>query len=229
MLRCRLCGSTLIAELQKGNTYYRCHTRECDTKTLREEKIDRALADAFAPLRLSKEEIVCAQRWFARARTNQSDWQKQELERCHLSLAQLRDRLMRLTDAYLEGVLDKSILEERRSGLLLEEAGLKQKIADLEAGHSGTLTRAEEFLELIKAASNLHRLAIAGEKRTLAKKLTSNLGAGPKSVAIALNADAQEIANRSELLCSSPNRGVHRTWDRLLTHLVKSLDGRQAA
>lgn len=229
MLCCRLCGRTLMAELQKGHTYYRCHTQKCATKTLREEQIYAALANAFAPLQLNKAEITYARRWFARSLVNQSKLQKEELERCQLGLAQLRDRLMRLTDAYLDGVLDKSLHEERRSALLMEEAGLKQKIAALEAGHSETLEQVEKFLELVKGASNLHKLAILEEKRNLTKRLTSNLGAGPKSVAITLNAEAQEIANRSLLPCSSPNRGVPRTWDAILMHLVQAFEKEQAA
>jgi DNA invertase Pin-like site-specific DNA recombinase len=229
MLHCRLCGCTLMAELQKGHTYYRCHTPKCGTKTIREERFYAALADAFKPLQLSKAEITCAQRWFVRSRLNQGEHQKEEIERYQLNLAQLRDRLMRLTDAYLDGVLDKSLLEERRNVLLMEEAGMKQKIADLEAGCSDTLIRVEKFLELVKSASNLDNLAIPEEKRVLAKKLTSNLGIGPKNVAITLNAEAQEIANRSQLLCSSPNRGVPRTWDTLLTRLVNMFNEKQAA
>jgi len=115
--------------LQKGHTYYRCHTPKCGTKTIREERFYAALADAFKPLQLSKAEITCAQRWFVRSRLNQGEHQKEEIERYQLNLAQLRDRLMRLTDAYLDGVLDKSLLEERRNVLLMEEAGMKQKIA----------------------------------------------------------------------------------------------------
>jgi DNA invertase Pin-like site-specific DNA recombinase len=229
MLRCRLCGCTLMAEIQKGHIYYRCHTPRCATKTLREENVNAALAEAFKPLQLSKPEITCAERWFAKARINQSNREKQELERCQLNLAQLRDRLMRLTDAYLDGALDKRLLDERRGTLLMEEAGLKQKIADLQAGRSDTLVRVEKFLELIKTASNLHNLAMPEEKRALAKKLTSNLGAGPKNVAITLTAEAQEIANRPKLLCSSPDRGVPRTWDILLTRLVTVFENEQAA
>jgi len=164
-----------------------------------------------------------------RSRLNQGEHQKEEIERYQLNLAQLRDPLMRLTDAYLDGVLDKSLLEERRNVLLMEEAGMKQKIDDLEAGCSDTLIRVEKFLELVKSASNLDNLAIPEEKRVLAKKLTSNLGIGPKNVAITLNAEAQEIANRSQLLCSSPNRGVPRTWDTLLTRLVNMFNEKQAA
>jgi hypothetical protein len=111
----------------------------------------------------------------------------------------------------------------------MEEAGLKQKITDLEAGHSGNLQQVENFLELVKAASNLHELAFPEERRNLAKKLTSNLGAGPKNVDITLNAEAQEIANRPLLLYSSPNRGVPRTWDSLLAKLAQVLGEKLAA
>ena len=111
----------------------------------------------------------------------------------------------------------------------MEEAGLKQKIADLEAGRSDTLVRVEKFLELVKSASNLHNLAIPEEKRVLAKKLTSNLGAGPNNVAITLVAEAQEVANRHQLLCSSPNRGVPRTWDSLMQRLMQVFEHEQAA
>ena len=229
MFRCQLCSRTLMAELQKGHSYYRCHTPKCGTKTLREERINDALADAFAPLQLNEAEVAYAQHWIQRKRTNRSDWQKQEREHCQLGLAQLQNRVLRLTDAYLDGVLDKELLEERRGSLLMEESGLKQKIADLEAGQSDTLVQTEKFLELVKSASNLHNLAITEEKRTLAKYLTSNLSAGPKYVEITLNAEAQVIAERPQLLSGRPNRGIPRTWDAILTHLVELFANEQAA
>jgi hypothetical protein len=111
----------------------------------------------------------------------------------------------------------------------MEESGLKQKIADLEAGQSDTLVQTEKFLELVKSASNLHNLAITEEKRTLAKYLTSNLSAGPKYVEITLNAEAQVIAERPQLLSGRPNRGIPRTWDAILTHLVELFANEQAA
>ena len=44
LVRCHSCGYNLIAELQKGHVYYRCHTPGCLRRTFREEKIDRAVA-----------------------------------------------------------------------------------------------------------------------------------------------------------------------------------------
>jgi site-specific DNA recombinase len=229
MIRCVLCGRTTMAEIQKGHTYYRCHTRGCETKTMREERIDSALAEAFFPLQLNGEELAYVRRWFAWARAHKQERAKEELEACGLQLAQLRERLTRLTDAYLDGAIDKPLLDERRTSLLFEEAGVKQRMHDLEAGNDAALTCLEEYLELVQTASNLQKMTLPQEKRVLVKKLTSNLGLGPESAAITLRNAAQLIANRSLVLSGSPNRGVPRTWDDLMQHLMQIFEHEQAA
>jgi hypothetical protein len=118
---------------------------------------------------------------------------------------------------------------ERRSSLLVEEAALKQKVRDLEAGRDATLPNLEEYLELIQSASNLHKMALPQEKRALVKKLTSNLSVGPKNLTITLQNEAQLIANRSLVPNSSPNRDVPRTWNKLLTDLVQVFENGHAA
>lgn len=229
MIRCTLCGRTTMAETQKGKTYYRCHTRKCETKTIREDRLENELAKVFAPLRLNDEEMSYIREWFAWARAHKHERAKNEREACALQLAQIRERLSRLADAYLDGSIEKALLDERRGTLLLEEAGVKQRIQDLEAGNDAALARLENYLELIQAASNLHEMTLPYEKRTLVKKLTSNFALGPENAVITLTNAAQEIANRSLVLSGSPNRGVPRTWDELLTRLVRVFESEQAA
>jgi len=118
------------------------------------------------------------------------------------------------------------MVEERRSSLLLEEAGIKQKLSDIEEGRSDALTRLDEFLELTKDASNLYNSAIPDEKRDFVKKLTSNFGVHAGNVVIALKDEAKEIANRHEVSGSALHRGTHRTWDAILTRLLASFSGR---
>jgi DNA invertase Pin-like site-specific DNA recombinase len=223
MIRCALCGQTAMAELQKGHTYYRCHTKRCATKTQRAESIEEELRQAFVPLRLSNDEIAYARRWFNRKREGDQEEVKRQLEACHLQSVQIRERLTRLTDAYLDGAIDKALLDERRANLLSEQAGVKQRIADLEAGNNALLVRLEDYLELVIRAENLHKLALSSEKRILVKRLTSNLTIGPQYAAITLGSAAQMIAARPQLSCSAPHRGVPRTWDTLLPRLLSLL------
>jgi DNA invertase Pin-like site-specific DNA recombinase len=220
LIRCQRCGYNLIAELQKGHAYYRCHTRGCETKTAREERIDGAIVNVLAPLRMDEEELSYARQWITEARANQETWRKEELGAFRLKLTQVRDRLARVTDAYIDGAIDKAMLEERRSGLLFEEAGLKQKIADLESGQYDTLDRLEKFLELARTASDLYKIAVPEEKREFVKKLTSNLGLDRDFVAVELKNSARLIADRSVLPTGRPLEGVPRTWNCILNKLL---------
>lgn len=180
MIRCMLCGQTAMAEIQKGHTYYRCHTKRCGTKTIRQELIDDAIARSFDQLRLHEEEMAYVRRWFAWKRVHQQEDSEKQIGACTLQLSQIRDRLIRLTDVYLDGSIDKSILDERRGALLADQAGAQKRIADLKAGTDAILLNLEKFLELIKDAPNLHQLTLPAERRALVKKLTSNLSIGSK-------------------------------------------------
>ena len=229
MIRCVLCGCTTMAEIQKGNTYYRCHTRKCETKTIREDRLENELSNAFVPLQLNEEEMSYVRVWFAWARAHKHERAKDEREACALQLAHIHERLSRLTDAYLDGAIERSLLDERRGTLLLEEAGVKQRMQDLEAGNDAALEQLEDYLELIQTASNLHKMTLPYEKRTLVKRLTSNLALGPENAVITLTNAAQLIAKRSLVLSGSPNRGVPRTWDMILKKLVRHFEHEEVA
>jgi hypothetical protein len=224
LVRCYGCGFNLIAELQRGHVYYRCHTRDCVRCTFREEEIDRTVAEALRPLGLDEQERKYAQNWITAARLDKANRLANELENCRQALAQIRERLSRLADAYIDGVFDQRILEEKRASLLFEEAGLKKRMADIEAGRSDSLTRLEKFLEHTKAASNLYNLALPSEKRDFVKKLTSNIGVSGEKIVITLNNEANVIANRSKVSSGSPRRGLHRTIARILTKLLTSFE-----
>jgi hypothetical protein len=71
-------------------------------------------------------------------------------------------------------------------------------------------------------------MTLPQEKRTLVKKLTSNLALSPENAVITLKTSAQLIAERSRVLSGSPNRGVPRTWDRLLKMLAKQFEHDEA-
>jgi site-specific DNA recombinase len=221
LVRCHGCGFNLTAELQKGHVYYRCHTRDCVRWTFREEEIDRTVADALSPLALDEQEREYARLWFTAAGLDKANRQANELENCRKSLAQVRERLGRLADAYIDGVFDQRMLEEKRAALLLEEAGLKKTMADTEAGRSDNLARLEKYFELTKAASNLYNLALPAEKRDFVKKLTSNLGVSGEKIVITLRGEASLIANRPKVSSGSPRRGTHRTFPHILTTLLK--------
>jgi hypothetical protein len=140
-----------------------------------------------------------------------------------LRLDGIRSRLGRLTDAFIEGILEKPLFEDRKAALLHEEKATVETIRQLEAGNGDRLRQLERFLELIKNAPVAYKNADPDEKRDLVKNLTSNLTLIDKNVSVVLKPSVHLIVNRREMLYSAPHRGVHRTWDRILKKLTKMI------
>ena len=229
MVQCGNCRYSLIGERQKGHVYYRCHTTTCDIKTIREEQVDSTVASVLTSLRIDDDEMTIINDWFERTQSHQTDLCAQEIQNCRLQIEQIRDRLSRLTDAYVDAVLDKQAFEERRKGLVSDEATLKERLAVLEGGNWDGLKRLQKFLELVKSAPDAYQQANIEEKRDLVKKLTSNLRAVEKNVAVTLKMAAQIIANRHEMMYGAPYRGVPRTWDHVLKKILSELQNQAEA
>jgi len=222
LVRCAGCGRSLIGELQKGHIYYRCQTRECDTKTVREEAVDAAVARVITLLVLDPDELKYIGAWMEEAHLHQEDvLREEELQRSKLRLDAVRSRLNRLTDAFLDGVLDKPLFEERKNAFILEEKEVRETIQVLESGNSNVLGHLENFLELIKDAPFTYKNANPDEKRELVRSLVSNLKVIGKNVSVEPKESVELLINRSKISYSAPYRSVHRTWDALLKKLSK--------
>ena len=193
-------------------------------KTIREEAIDSAVSEAFASLRIADDEIAYIKEWFVWTRTNNKERIAERLKAFHLEESKVKDRIARLTDAYLDGTVEKKAYSERRARLIVEGNEVRRCISNIENGDDQTLRHLEEYLELIQSASNLYKVAIPCEKRTLVKKLTSNLCVSPEKPDITLRNAAQLIANRSLVLEGRPCRGMPRTWDTILKTLAKQFE-----
>ena len=224
LVHCAGCGRSLIGELQKGHVYYRCQTQVCPTKTVREEVIESAMTGTMALLELDDEEIAYVREWVEDAHVHRDSLREEELRHAKLTLDAGRNRLNRLTDAFIDGVLEKPIFEERKAALVIEEREIRDRIHDLEAGNSLALKKLEEFLELIKNAPFLYKNANTQEKRELIRNLFSNLTLIDRNVSVEPNASVQVLVNRPNFSHGAPSRGVHRTWNRILKKLLKQFD-----
>lgn len=225
LVRCASCSRSLIGELQKGHVYYRCQTRECPTKTVRAEVVENAMGRVTDLLELDREELEYVRSWTENANSRNVVLHEEELQRSRLRLDGVRHRRNRLTDAFIDGVLEKPLFEERKNALILEEKEICEKMQSLESGNSDGLRRLERFLELIKSASFTYKNANPDEKRELIRNLVSNLKVIGKNVSVEPKEGVQLLVNRPRTSYGAPSRGVHRTWNRLLKKLLKQFDG----
>ena len=220
MLQCRECGYSVIGEKQKGHVYYRCHSAQCPTTSVREETVDAALKPILQGLTFTSGELSYANTWVSRAQSNLNDVCAREIQSCTLQLQQTVERLHRLTDGFLDATIDKSLFQERRNQLVEEQATLKGRIAQLQDPKAGPAVLVQKFLELVKSPVNAYERAIPEEKRALLKKLTSNRIAHEKNVEITLSPAVQILLERSKSSDGRPSRGVHRTLEEVLQRLL---------
>lgn len=209
-LRCGLCGQTLIGELQKGHAYYRCHTRGCATKTIREEIVEESFSEILRPLRFSDEGLARLESKVNAAFASEQDERLALEESVRLRLDNIRARLGRLTDALIDNVIGREIFEERKLVLLVERADLEQQ---LKATGRPITAELNEYLELLRRAQLSHDAANPYEKRELLSELTSNRIVTEKNVVIELRKPFRDIADVVKSRSCDPVRDIPRTFD----------------
>jgi len=222
-LRCGPCGYTLIGETRKGFVYYRCHTRTCPTTAIREESVEGPLLERFLALRLSSDEQQHCRQEVTRLKADRVQQQESAINSLRLKLGQADERLNRLTDAYIDRLIDKDVFEQRKTALLAERLQTAEALASWE---SGKRDAADELLEILGRADTAYlayKTSIVPERREIVDSLTSDRVLTGKSLKVALNSPFDLIAFRRQMLDGSPQRDIHRTWSLLLSRILKAL------
>ncbi len=220
LAKCGPCGRSMIGELQKTHIYYRCQRATCRGNCIREEAIEAEVTWMLSRLTFDEDEVQCIQAWVEKARLNQGASREQELEVAKLRLNGARERLGRLTDAFIDGMLEKALFENRKNSLLSEEQDIQSRIRELESGNGTALMRMERFLELIRSVPFAYQNANPDEKRDLVKELVSNLTVLAKNVSLTLKPEVDLLVNRLKLSYGAPSRCATRTLRRLLKKLL---------
>ena len=221
MLSCARCEYSLIGELQKGHVYYRCHGKQCQATSIREELADTEVNRLLQPLQFSDDETAYFKRRIAELRKHWATQMEDDRRSMKLQLEQVNNRLNRLTDAYLEQALEKTMYEERKTNLLLERKTIEENLAELTRSGGQGPDRIEKFLELAGNAPLSHRLASSEEKREMINILTSNRTVDGKKLEFEPSLPFRDIVNRFETTDGAHKRAIPRTWNRLLNTLAR--------
>jgi DNA invertase Pin-like site-specific DNA recombinase len=223
MLACDSCGYSLIGETHKGLIYYRCHNKKCPTTSVRETEIDRVLEGLFLPLQfadLEKEDFTeslkqIAQSW-AESKRRMEQTLKADLERINLQTE-------RLLEAYMDGVLEKRLFEQKKVDIETKQRDIERKLNDSGPVADRSIRSLKNFLELAGNASLLYKTASKEKKRELLEELTSNRVVNAKSIGIMLNPAALALAGRPKYADGSPSEDTARKRCRFLWKLADLL------
>jgi site-specific DNA recombinase len=216
-MKCGFCGYSLIGECKKGHVYYRCHTKDCPTTGVREETVDAVFTQSLESLQFDDDErTILLQKLGEVRETLVIQWEA-ETTANRMLLGQLKERLDRLTDAYIDRLIDKATFEGRKATILMQQQTLEEKIAQ---PNRPLLERLGKFLELAGDVYLLYKTSLPEEKRDLLKIVTSNRTVTGKNVAAALKTPFADVANRYVFSNGSPYRDRPRTLDVMIEKLM---------
>ena len=218
-VKCGSCGYSLIGELQKGNVYYRCHTKTCPTTTIREDKIT-----AFASDQLKRLEFTAYERRFLQQRIAQlkESWiadREQHLQALRVKVQQVTERLSRLTDAYLDQAVERDLFEERKAALLQDRRSLEDTLSSYQSNRLSVPEELEKFLELAGGAYSLYRSATIEKRRRLLRTITSNCTIQAKTLDFTYATPFREVAAREKSDDGAPSKEIHRTLGSFLNRV----------
>src|SRR5581483_3675783 len=172
-LTCKTCAYSLIGETHKHHVYYRCQTSTCPVTCVREEIVNQAVLGQMARLTFSKDEHAWFRHKLSQMRLHKVEEQETMVNSINLQIAQADDRLNRLTDAYIDRLIEKNIFEQRKSALLSERTDLKQLLAEWQTGKRNPADELLDFLERADAAFLAYKHGLMEERRDLLDAVTS--------------------------------------------------------
>ncbi len=222
-LNCALCGKRLIGELQKGHTYYRCHTKGCMMKCIREEVVQQSVLAKLKEITFTKSEMEYMAATLDDIRSSIEEDTKSSTQSIQKQLGALKMRLMRLTDAFLDGSIDKEIYDERKAELLFDRRKMQDQKLILKRDPQQRVEAVVRVLELASSAWLTYESGNTEERREILKLTTSNFRVSPESVAVEMSHPISVIEKRKTSLCSGPYRGIPRTADQNITREKSSL------
>ncbi|PYP90830.1 MAG: recombinase family protein [Candidatus Angelobacter sp. Gp1-AA117] len=228
---CKLCGRTLIPETQKGHVYYRCQNKQCPTKCIRQEPLEKGVLEKLLGVDLSPEQHEYLKGKFDEFQQNRGQKCRQAIEAAEIQLSQVKDRLNRLTDAYLDNAVDNEIFEERKTALLMERRGIEDRIQDLKNGSPDLPKKLDRLLELLKSPYLQYISGSPDERKELIQNVCSNRTLAEKTLEISYALPFDQVAFCLKNTSGAPSRRNARMWDKLALFLFnfvkKTEEGRE--
>jgi DNA invertase Pin-like site-specific DNA recombinase len=221
-MRCAGCGRSLTGERQKGHVYYRCHSFACRGTSVSQKSTEETVLNALQQLCLDERDVRDFRDLLEEQSTSDRDRTLTRAATAKRDLGLVEERLQRLTDALLDGMIDKEMYEARKEALLARRLELRDALQNAPALTSSTAL-AERF-ELAFAAFQTYEIGNELEKRDLLRSLGSNLLVRGKNVEFPMHSPFSELRAWATQNGRWPLRGAVRTSRRKsLRALLQSL------
>jgi site-specific DNA recombinase len=218
-IRCSGCANLLIAERQKGKVYYRCQSKKCPQRPLREDLIQEQFSEVLKKIEFHDDEL----RYFESRIRTLKESEPKRIEQAKQQFAMREERIAmrldRLADAYMDRVFDEETYSLKKNALINERIEVAEKAAVLDRDTEPAISRLNQFLELSKSAYLSFKSADDEEKREFVEIITSNITAEGKTLIFQLNSPFDQVLARHSGPDGRPFRDTSRTNSALLSQV----------
>lgn len=215
LFTCGLCHASLIGERQKGIVYYRCHTPSCPTTGIREDGISAQLGYLVDSIRLSAEDVEELEPLIDEEERASIKGAAERLQAANMNISTLEEREVRLTDAYVDQLIDRDAYQKRKAALLLELTEARSLRQRSMIDNNAIGLRIKRYFELMQTIGLDQAKQRAPIFREAVRIVTSNRTLVGKNPYLTLQSPFQELASGLVFLRSAPARGTTRTFSTL--------------
>ncbi len=220
LMKCKSCGCSITAEIQKGHHYYRCTKKKgnCQEKHfVREEKLAEQIRNLLRKVSLPShdmEKVLAELEKDERRARQQAVLSVQNLK---VELADVEKKLDKLVDLYLSEGLTHEEYARKKEKFISQKLQLQEQITDFEQKGLSWLELAREFVKSLNQAFILQSSENFAGMTTFLKTIGSNFCLEDRKLHFTLNRPREVLAERSEANKDSltfPNwcRGPESNW-----------------
>lgn len=176
LLTCGRCGCSITAEAHKGHVYYRCtYARgKCQQGYVREEVIDRQMADAVKEVEIDRERLEWVKRGLKESHQDEQAYHDAQIEGLQARYSQLQHRLDQIYLDKLDGKIAEDFWRERHDAWRKEQEEVRAAIQRHERANVNYYEEGVGILELAQQAYSLYVGASPQNKRDIVRSLLSN-------------------------------------------------------
>jgi site-specific DNA recombinase len=178
LFRCMHCSRSLIGELHKGRVYYRCQTKGCITKSVREDQIDGVIVNLLRGLSLSDGDLKAALERLPAILTPVVT--EDTIKGIELQASKVEQRLDCLIDMMIDNLIEPDSYQTKKQSLMIEQRRLAELQAEV-TKNAANPTAVQKFLELATNLAVLYQSAAKAQKRRIVEWATLNRLASGKS------------------------------------------------
>lgn len=195
-IRCGRCGYNLTGEIVKGFVYYRCRTQGCPPNAIRGDRLEAAVLNELAALEIPIEERPHMSALLNQLSTASQQQRSNIIHALEATLDSVMLRLSRISDAYLDGVLDKEAILDKQKALLEERKGIEDQLKLIRTRDDAMSERLKDFLDFASNVKTVFAVAAPEIKQQLLRRVTHRVTLTNQLVSVALQEPYRLFASR---------------------------------